>query len=72
MRDADRAPGETGRRRKEAGHGAGWLAAEARWMQDGSMVRSADWLRLNREDPEEGGDRVELVAAARRDKGEDF
>ena len=33
-------------------------------------VAGAGWLRLNREDPEEGGDRVELVAAARRDKGE--
>ena len=39
-----------------------------RWRE----VAGAGWLRLNREDSEEGGDSVELVAAARRDKGEDF
>ena len=39
-----------------------------RWRE----VAGVGWLRLNREDPEERGGTVELVAAARRDKGEDF
>ena len=39
-----------------------------RWRE----VAGVGWLRLNREDPEERGGTVELVAAARQDKGEDF
>ena len=41
-------------------------------MDQWREVGGAGGLQLNQEDPEEGGGRVELVAAARRDKGEYF